>query len=176
MSSAGAMRLDADGPGSYASGPRARDRRTVARGFTLLELMVVLAIAGLAATAVLLTLPDDDATLHAQSDAFARQLLHARDEAILRGRTVQVAVDGAGYRFSREEFGRWQPLEEGPFAARAWRDGVDAVLPPRQARLGFRFGPAGEAEPQALLLGLGQSRVRIAVDPAGKVTVDDRPG
>lgn len=150
-------------------------RRRRARGFTLLELLVAVAIAGLAATAVLLSLPDDDATLHRQADGFAQRLGHARDEAILGGRTVQVQVDAAGYRFARHDFGAWVPLEDGPFAARAWQDGVRVLLPARQDRLGFRFDPTGAAEPQAVALALGQARVEVSVDPAGKVDVHGRP-
>ncbi|WP_331716773.1 GspH/FimT family pseudopilin [Stenotrophomonas sp. MMGLT7] len=140
-------------------------------GFTLIELLAVLAIVGLATTAVLLTLPHGDAALYRQADDFGLRLLRAKEEAILGGRTVQVGVDAAGYRFDRLDAGRWVVLEEGPFAARAWADGVQAQLPPRRERLGFRFDPTGAAEPQTLLLASGKARAEISVDPAGKVVV-----
>ncbi|ADV26795.1 general secretion pathway protein H [Pseudoxanthomonas suwonensis 11-1] len=146
--------------------------RSPSPGFTLVELLVVVALVGLASAAVVLTVPGGEAVLHRQADEFGLRLRHARDEAILGGRMVQVGADAAGYRFSRRDLGHWQPLEATPFAPRAWRDGVQAVLPPRQARVGFRFDPTGAAEPQQLLLARDGARVRISVDPSGQVRID----
>lgn len=143
-----------------------------AAGFTLLEVLVVVAIMGMAATVAILTLPDDDATLYRQADDFGRRLQHARDEAILGGRPVQVSVDAGGYRFARRDFGRWVPLEQGPFAQHAWDAGVQPTLPARQPRLGFRFGPTGDSEAQALLLTRGASRVQVQVGTTGEVRID----
>lgn len=143
-------------------------------GFTLIELLVVVALIGLATTAVLLTLPDGNAALYRQADTFGTHLRRAQEEAILGGRAVQVGVDVAGYRFSRQEFGQWQPLDEAPFSPFAWASGIHALLPQRQETLGFRFDPTGAAEPQRLLLANDSLRVAISVDPAGVVTIDDR--
>ena len=155
--------------------PRARRNGSGAgrrsAGMTLLELLVAVTIAGLACTAVLLTLPDDGATLNRQADGFARQLRHARDEAVLGGHAVRVQADAVGYRFSRSDFGTWMPLHDGPFRARPWSDGVIAILPGRQEQLGFRFDPTGMAEPQAVLLAHGQARLEVSVDAAGQVDV-----
>src|SRR5690606_39943285 len=117
--------------------------RSPSPGFTLVELLVVVALVGLASAAVVLTVPGGEAVLHRQADEFGLRLRHARDEAILGGRMVQVGADAAGYRFSRRDLCHWQPLEATPFAPRAWRDGVQAVLPPRQARVGFCFDLTG---------------------------------
>ena len=145
-----------------------------AAGFTLIELLVVVALIGLATTAVLLTLPDGDAALYRQADTFGVNLKRAQEEAILAGRTVQVGVDAAGYRFSRQHFDRWEPIAEAPFNAREWSDGTRLLLPQQQQRIGFRFDPTGAAEPQELTLSRGVTRVRIAIDPAGKVQIDGR--
>lgn len=143
-----------------------------AGGFTLLEVLVVVAIMGMAASAVIMTLPDDDAALYRQADDFGRRLQHARDEAILGGRPVQVSVEPGGYRFARRDFGRWVPLDQGPFVARAWEDGVQPALPQRQPRLGFRFGPTGDSEPQTVLLARGEARVQVQVGSGGEVRID----
>lgn len=145
-----------------------------AGGFTLVELLAVVALIGLATTTVLLTLPDGDAALYRQADGFGLALRRAQEEAILGGRAVRVGADAGGYRFGRQEFGRWRPLDDGPFAPRHWSEGVQAVLPQRQQSVGFRFDPTGAAEPQQLLLVHGQARVWISVDPGGQVRIDGR--
>lgn len=146
--------------------------RRNAPGFTLIELLVVLALVGLSTGAVLMTLPDGEAALHRQADSFALQLRRAQEEAILSGRAMQVGVNVDGYHFSRQEFGRWQALEQAPFAPRAWAGGARALLPQRQKQLGFRFDPTGATEPQQVLLARGDERVRISIDPAGQVRID----
>ncbi|MGB3392155.1 MAG: GspH/FimT family pseudopilin [Stenotrophomonas sp.] len=145
--------------------------RRQAAGFTLIELLVVVAITGLAATAVLLTLPDGNAALYRQADGFGRHLQRAQEEAILGGRSVQVGVDASGYRFSRRDFGQWQPLDAPPLKPRNWAREVSAQLPQRHERIGFRFDPTGGAEPQHLWLARGDARVEISVDPAGQVRI-----
>lgn len=142
-----------------------------AAGFTLVELLVVLTLIGLASSAVLLTLPDDDDTAFRQADALGLSLQRARDEAVLTGRGVQVSVDASGYRFSRQDFQRWQPLDAAPLVARTWSGGVHAVMPDRQAQVGFRFDPTGAAERQSVTLVHGKTQVRVAVDVAGEVEI-----
>src|SRR3546814_8800419 len=85
------------------------------RGFTLVELMVVLVIVGLMGAAVVLTAPDDSRTLVREADTFAARLVHAGEEAILTVRGVQVTVAAHGYAVERQSLGQWQAREEGPF-------------------------------------------------------------
>src|SRR3546814_10894834 len=80
------------------------------RGFTLVELMVVLVIVGLMGAAVVLTAPDDSRTLVREADTFAARPVHAGEEAILTARVVQVTVDAHGYAFARHSFGQWQEI------------------------------------------------------------------
>lgn len=143
-----------------------------AAGFTLIELLVTLVLIGLATTTVLLTMPDDDQTLHRQADNFAAALARARDEAVLSGRTVEVGVDPDGYRFSRQDFEHWEPIAAPPLSPRSWDDGVRPALPHGHARIGFRFDPIGASEPQALVLAREAGEVRIEVDADGRVRID----
>jgi len=55
-------------------------------GFTLVELMVVIAIIGVAAGAVMLSMPDPRPTLAVEAERFAARLTLAREEAVGRGR------------------------------------------------------------------------------------------
>ncbi|NLB58425.1 MAG: prepilin-type N-terminal cleavage/methylation domain-containing protein, partial [Gammaproteobacteria bacterium] len=67
-------------------------------GFTLVELMVVLAVVGLLGAVVLLTAPSPDAALRRDAETLATRLAQAQQEAILSTRALRVQADGAGYR------------------------------------------------------------------------------
>lgn len=142
------------------------------RGFTLVELMVALAVVGLAGAAVALTLPSTDDVLVKEAGTFAARLAHARDEAIIGMRTVEVAVTSRGYGFSRRRFDGWQPLDGRAFAAVDWQPGTQPQLPRRDARKAFRFDPTGATEPATLVLQREGRSARIEVDGGGGVTVD----
>ncbi|MBJ6983907.1 GspH/FimT family pseudopilin [Luteimonas sp. MC1750] len=143
-----------------------------ARGFTLVELMVTLVVIGLAGAAVALTLPTGDDMLRKDADRFAARLGHARDEAILGMRAVEVAVTARGYGFSRRRFEGWQPIDGRAFAAVDWTRGTRPQLARRDAPLAIRFDPTGAATPAALVLLRDGERVRVSVDGGGVVKVD----
>lgn len=146
-----------------------------ARGFTLVELMAVLAVIGLAGAAVVLTLPGDGAAFAREADTFGARLVRAQEEAILGTRAIEVTVTADGYGFTRRRLGTWQPLQERPFGNVLWQDGTRPLLPRDREQVGFRFEPTGDAEPQSLTLQRDGRALRIAVDAAGKVLVDDAP-
>src|SRR3954468_22485448 len=72
-----------------------------ASGFTLVELMVVLLIIGLATAAVILTLPERGGSLFAEAERFAARTKAARDNAILDSRPSLVAIGTGGYDVTR---------------------------------------------------------------------------
>lgn len=145
--------------------------RPPARGFTLVEMMVVTFLVALLAAAVMLTLPGSG-SLPREVDRFAARLDHARDEAIIGMRAVRVVVDAAGYRFERQHLGQWELLRDGPFEPVPWSDGTRPELVSDQP-LSFVFdlqGGAGGAA--ALAFTDGRERLRVAVDPDGEVHVE----
>ncbi|MCF7222619.1 GspH/FimT family pseudopilin [Marilutibacter chinensis] len=143
------------------------------RGFTLVELMVVLFILGIAGIAVVMTAPGED-TLGREADRFAAGLVRAREEAILGTRAVEVTVTAQGYGFTRQHFGGWQPLREAPFRNRLWPGETRPVLPRGREQIGFRFDPTGAATAGSLVLSRGSDAIEIHVDAAGEVRTDAR--
>lgn len=125
------------------------------RGFTLLELMVVVAIIALGTAGVALVLRDGtQSRLDQEGQRLAAQLEAARAQSRASGRPVRwVPLDG-GFRFSG--------LSEGA-AVRAW------LFPETRVRLsagstGLVLGPEPLIGPQAVELLAENRRVRVATD------------
>ena len=140
-------------------------------GFTLVEVMVVTALIGLAAGAVVMTLPDPRPPVGQQAEVFAARLVRAREEAILTGRPVAVTADARGYAFEVFSGGEWGPLEDGLFRRADWGKDVRVALPRETARTAF--DPTGMAEPLTVALSRGEGTVSVTVDGSGEVRVDD---
>ena len=134
-------------------------------GLTLVELMIVLVILGLAGAAVVMTLPDTRPGLDREAEVFAARLVRAREEAILTNRTVEVTADAQGYAFRIRRTGERQPLEDPPFEPVQWAEGA-AV----QAETLFVFDPTGGADPADLALSRDEERALVSVDSAGEVS------
>ena len=146
------------------------DRRREA-GFTLTELMVVLAIIGLLATVVAMTMTDGRPSGAQEAERFAARLVRARDEALMTNRTVEVAVSSRGYAFRVGGPQGWTPLEEGPFREVAWSP--DTRLLATDAVEQVAFDPTGVATPADYVIMRGARSSRVTVDTAGNVRVDD---
>ncbi|RKP59345.1 type II secretion system protein GspH [Pararobbsia silviterrae] len=100
------------------------------RGFTLIEMLIVLVIAGILVAAASLSLtrnPRTDLAEEAQRLALAFET--ASDDAQLRAAPLAWVPVNGGYRFlSRENGGAWRPLTDDPLLVpRAWSTEVDRV-------------------------------------------------
>lgn len=140
-------------------------------GFTLVELMMVIAIIGLAAGAVVLATPDPRPGVRAEAEALAARLTHAREEAVLSNRPIALAATAAGYAVEAYDGAHWSPLVEGPFKPVNWQGATTMVVEPEGARV--VFDPTGAAEPATLVLTHGRDRALVVVDGVGQVRVDD---
>lgn len=139
-------------------------------GFTLVELLMVVAIIGLAAGAVVLSVPDPRPSVAQDAERFAARLDRAREEAILSNRPVVVEATPAGYGFSVFDGARWSTLSDGPFGPETWTVGTTVASAAGPVRV--VFDPTGVADPAALTLTRdGHSRT-VTVDGAGAVRLD----
>jgi len=148
-------------------------RRAGERGFTLVELMVVIVIIGLMSGAVVLTMADPRGRISSDADRFAGRVRAARDAAIVDGRPVALWVSSTAYGFERRAAGQWQAVTEGPLAARDWSGGTRAALG-QATQMRVVFDSVGRAD-QTMRFGLDRDgrTLRVAVDLDGKVVTGE---
>lgn len=118
-------------PVAGRAGPCARRDWPVSAGqagFTLVELMVVLAIMGLAAAAVVLTMPSQDQNMRQEADRLAVRLAAVRDLAVVEGRGTAAVISPSGYWFEQRTRGEWQMLHGRAFAQHDWPQDIRIVV------------------------------------------------
>jgi general secretion pathway protein H len=146
-----------------AEDPTAMERN----GFTLVELMIVIAVMALLASAVVLTAGSTGGGPQEAATRFASRLAAARDEAVLTGRPMSAWVSPSGYGFDRFQQGRWERLDVRPFQGGDWGRDVALSLAGEQARSRIRFDSLGLPD-QPLQLSLSrdgaEANVRVAAN------------
>ena len=148
------------------------------RGFTLVELMMVLLVLSLLVTAVVVSgrSPADVAT---DATNLADRLAAARDLAVSGNRPVSLWIDGSGYGFDVWAERKWRAVERSPLARATWREGVRAEmsgLAGRAALAGVQprltFANLGLPDsPAAIQLGRGGERATVTVSGEGGIAV-----
>ncbi len=131
---------------------------------------MVVAIIGLAAGAVVLSVPDPRPSVAEDAERFAARLSRAREESILSNRPVAVEATQAGYGFQAFDGARWSALDEGPFGPETWTEGT--MLAPSGEPVRVVFDPTGVAEPVSLTLTRDRNSRTVTVDGAGEVSLN----
>lgn len=135
-------------------------RRSAEYGFTLVEMMVVLVILGLAAAAVVLVMPEPGGSVPAEAERFAARAKAARDNAIVEARAAVIDVGPGGYVLSRRVDGEWREA-----ARYEWVRGTEV----EGGRT--RFDTTGLADPLYVTLRRGDVRAAVEIRSNGTVHV-----
>ena len=150
--------------GFRAKGRRSGNGRARPEGFTLIELLVVLTILGLAATAVVIAIPDPGGGLAAEAERFAARAKAARDSALVDSRAAAVRIGEGGYEVEQRSDGEWRGR-----AAYEWISGTQPELAGGEMRI--VFDPTGLADPLHLVLRRGDERANVEIANDGSIAV-----
>lgn len=90
-----------------------RSARPNAAGYTLIEVMVVIAIMALLTSIVIPYLPvDKTKQLLATADRFKLQISYAQSQSILQSQDMGLVLTETGYQFMQRAPEAWQPVDD----------------------------------------------------------------
>ncbi|MFZ6744224.1 type II secretion system minor pseudopilin GspH [Undibacterium sp. JH2W] len=149
----------------------------VQRGFTLLELLVVLVIFGLILGAVSINaMPGEQQRLENDARRISLLLQLARDEAIVRNLPVAFEVDQHGYRFLVREERIWSPVKDEMLRERSFQIApVELSLQPQVAdtsNIRIIFGREPVDKPFVLTIKSADKHVSVRADGIGHFSVE----
>jgi type II secretion system protein H len=141
------------------------------QGFTLIEMMVVMVIIGLASAAVVFAIPDPRGRVIDEAEHFAARALAARDEAIVQSRDTRVVLTASGYSVERRRRGAWTAMTERPFKPVQWANGTGALIG-ASGREAITFDATGApSSPATVTLVRDDARATVTVSGNGVIRV-----
>ena len=158
---------------------RAARPASAAKGFTLVEIMVVMVIIGITlGMASLNAIPSPHQDLQKEAQRLTLLLQLARDEAIVRNRPVTFEATPERYHFLVRNETRWDLITgDDLLREREFKNGpLTLLLDPASAGtlnpLRITFGREPVDKPFVLILATGGNRVAIRADGIGHFTVE----
>lgn len=152
----------------------------ISRGFTLLEILVVMAIAVVMLGVAVVNLNDsgERATMN-EADHLSIMLEAARDDATYSGKQMAFSTDGTGYQFwiDDDKQNQWRSLAGSAHLASGKLSHdvkiIGQYVNGKEQQLGERlvFAADGVSEPFILVLQGGRTQVQVAADVLGRIEV-----
>jgi general secretion pathway protein H len=153
------------------------------RAFTLIEMLVVLVIAGLFVALVsTIARPDEKALLRGEAERLAQLFDVAATEARLTGKPIGWTADASGYRFSRLRDESWTPVGESEtLRARSLPHGMSisglrVENVPVHSDVRLEFAGHGPALSFVVAMSMGAQRYQVIGSPVGEVRVISSEG
>lgn len=173
-------------------------RRQGQRGFSLVEILIVLALAAMVAGVVVINAPPGRSDVRRAAERLAARLDFAAQDAITKGALIGVRLGEDGYAFYRYDRGEWKENAEPRLTAenfpadfsvavtreepakknepedtrrRERRDDDEKIIRPD-----LRFLPTGESTPVTVVFQDRREVWRVTLDGAGHVDVRDEDG
>lgn len=164
-------------PGSYSR--RQRNGRGLSRGFTLVEVLIVLLIAGILASVTLPTLSFRHVSSKDEAERLARLIEHAQVMATSLGSPIGLEISASQYEFLRWS-GVWSSMDPGNLLGRH-RLPADIVIESQPdpdsghaAPRIIRFPPAGYPPAFGIrVMGAGHAWL-VSGNLAGRVLVENK--
>ncbi len=125
------------------------------KGFTLIEIMVVVVIAAILMGAVAISFPDNsDDRLKEEGARFIALVSLAQDEAILQSGDFALSANSGGYSFFIRNGENWGAYSDKPFVNRRLSAGIQSEM--ILEGLPIKLGKAGKAKPQVVIYSSGE--------------------
>ena len=152
--------------GTSEAGCTRAARMSGSAGFSLVELLVVMLIVGIASAAAVLALPGTGDDVRLSAERLAARAVAARDSAILSGRQVRLVADETGIASFVATHQGWLPLPLPRQSRLALPDGQTLASNPAGA---VSFDATGLATPARLVIRAGEAAAAVTIDAAGGV-------
>ncbi len=142
-------------------------------GFSLIEMLAALAIMALAAGLVAMSIPNPSGRLADETDDLIRNLVAARDLALVENRMVMVEIGETGYE-TRIVRRLGSPETR---AQVSWRPETSVAMGDGRLPAAILFDSVGLTEPATITLFRKNRKDGVVIDGSGRIgrLADDRP-
>jgi general secretion pathway protein H len=146
------------------------------RGFSLIELLVVLVLAGIIVS--MLTLSGGGGAqraFHFEAERVAQLLALAREEAQVRGAPIRFDADGERYRFLIRRNREWRQIDDIDLRLREWGEPTKVFIERADGTQLVEFGRDAVDLPFAIRLQREELGLRILANGLGSFVVETGP-